>query len=171
MEQDHVDRFLEKLKELPGLDLEVEGIVDRVNGINRRVKRELDATLAEFGISQGEWHVLGRLRLGGHPAPRSPSELASELELSSGAMTSRLDKLEEAGLVRRRPDPKDRRGVQLELTDKGRELYESSVSAQARKEVMIAGALTKAEQRQLNALLRKIMLGLEKREGDAGKKR
>jgi DNA-binding MarR family transcriptional regulator len=170
MEQDHIDRFLERLRELPGLDLEVEGIVDRLNGIARRVKRELEATLAEFDLSQGEWHVLGRLRLRGKPEPSSPSELASELELSSGAMTNRLDKLEERGLVSRRPDPKDRRGVQVELTDEGRELYESTVSAQARKEAMIAGALTKDEQRQLNALLRKIMLELEKREAVAGKK-
>jgi DNA-binding MarR family transcriptional regulator len=171
MDKDHIDRFLEKLESLPGLDLEVEGIVDRVNGISRRVKRELETTLSEFGLTHGEWHVLSRLRIGGPPYRRSPGELAESLELSSGAMTNRIDRLEEAGFVRRTPDPKDRRGVQVELTDEGRRVYEESVSAQAGKEALIAGSLTKAEQRQLNGLLRKIMLALEEREGVRGKGR
>ena len=165
MEKDHIDRFLEKLAELPGLDLEVEGIVDRVNGIARRVKRELESTLSEFDLTHGEWHVLGKLRLGADPHRMSPGELAEALELSSGAMTNRIDRLEAAGFVRRSPDPNDRRGVQVELTAEGLQIYEQTVSAQARKEALIAGALTKAEQRQLNDLLRKIMLELEQREG------
>src|SRR4051812_16753401 len=128
MEKDHIDRFLEKLTSLPGLDMEVEGIVDRVNGIARRVKRELDATLSEFDLTHGEWHLLAKLRLGGEPHRLSPGELAEALELSSGAMTNRIDRLEEAGFVRRSPDPKDRRGIHVELTDEGRQIYEQSVS-------------------------------------------
>jgi DNA-binding MarR family transcriptional regulator len=165
MEKDHVDRFLEALPPLSGLDHEVEGIVDRVNGISRRVKRELEATLSEFGITHGEWHLLAHLRLAGEPFCSSPGELASSLEISSGAMTNRLDRLEEAGLVRRHRDPRDRRAVQVELTAEGRRLYEDSVSIQARKEALITGALSRSEQRRLNALLRKIMLTLEAREG------
>jgi DNA-binding MarR family transcriptional regulator len=165
MKKDHVDRFLDELPPLSGLDLEVEGIVDRINGISRRVKRTLEATLSEFGISHGEWHVLSRLRLSGEPFCSSPGELAADLELSSGAMTNRLDRLQESGLVRRRPDPRDRRAIQVELTDEGRRLYEESVSAQARKEALIAGALSPSEQKRLNALLRKIMLSLEEGEG------
>jgi DNA-binding MarR family transcriptional regulator len=169
MKKDHVDRFLDELPPLSGLDLEVEGIVDRINGISRRVKRTLEATLSEFGLTHGEWQVLAKLRFAGEPFSRSPGELAADLELSSGAMTNRLDRLEETGLVRRRPDPRDRRAIQVELTDDGRRLYEESVSAQARKEALIAGALSRSEQKQLNALLRKIMLSLEEREGTKAK--
>ena len=61
-EQDHIDRWLEEIHDqLPRLDLRVEGIVDRIGGINRRIKRMLDETLEEYGLSSGEWHALGSL--------------------------------------------------------------------------------------------------------------
>ena len=61
-ERDHIDRWLEEIAEqLPMLDLRVEGIVDRINGIQRRIRRMLDETLEEHGLTSGEWHVLGRL--------------------------------------------------------------------------------------------------------------
>ena len=59
-EQDHIDRFLEQ-HELPGVDLEVEGIVDRINGLRRRIHQLLDETLVEFGLSEGEWKALNHL--------------------------------------------------------------------------------------------------------------
>jgi DNA-binding transcriptional ArsR family regulator len=108
---DHVDRFLEEFKEeFPAeIDLEIEGIVDRINGINRRLKRALDETLAEYGLSHAAYKVLSSLRWAGAPYRRSAGELAALSDLSSGAMTSRLDQLEKAGLVRRlRDDPESR---------------------------------------------------------------
>jgi DNA-binding MarR family transcriptional regulator len=87
------------------------------------------------------------------------------MELSSGAITNRLDRLEEAGLVRRLPDPADRRGVVVELTDKGRDTYQSAVGVQAKKEELITAALTDREKQQLNALLRRLMVEFERREG------
>jgi DNA-binding MarR family transcriptional regulator len=86
------------------------------------------------------------------------------MELSSGAMTNRLDRLEQAGLVRRLPDPDDRRSVVVELTDHGREIYRSAVGVQAQKEALMAAALTAREKTQLNSLLRQLMLELEHRE-------
>jgi DNA-binding MarR family transcriptional regulator len=163
-EQDHVDRWLAE-HELPGaVDLEVEGIVDRMNGLQRRIRRMLDETLTEFDLSVGEWKVLTHLQLDGAPHRKSPGKLAKWADLSSGAMTNRLDRLEEAGLVRRVPDPDDRRGVLVELTDAGRAAWEQSVSAQAEKESLIAAALSVEEKRQLNALLRRLMREFERRE-------
>lgn len=163
-EQDHVDRWLEEIRDqLPMLDLRVEGIVDRIGGINRRIKRMLDETLEEHGLSSGEWHALGRLSRspGGR---RTAGDLAKRAELSSAAMTNRLDRLEKAGLVRRHPDENDRRAVQIEVTDEGRKLYERTVDAQGAKEAIIAEALTAAQQEQLNDLLRQIMRAFERRE-------
>jgi DNA-binding MarR family transcriptional regulator len=163
---DHVDHLLERIATLAReveIDLDVEGIVDRIGGINRRMKRGMEATLAEHGLSHPDWGVLSSLRLvAGHRS--SPGELASNLELSSGAMTSRLDRLEKEGLVRRLPDPDDRRGVVVELTEAGREAWDKAASVQGRKEAFFAAALTKEEQRQLNDLLRKLMLAFEERE-------
>jgi DNA-binding MarR family transcriptional regulator len=163
-EQDHVDRWLDE-HELPGaVDREVEGIVDRINGLHRRLHRLLDETLADFGLSDGEWKVLTHLQLDGPPHRKSVGRLAKWAELSSGAMTNRIDRLEQAGLVRRVPDPEDRRGVLVELTDEGRKAWEDSVSAQAEKESLIAAALNEDEKKQLNALLRRLMREFERRE-------
>jgi DNA-binding MarR family transcriptional regulator len=164
-EQDHVDRWLSE-RELPGVDLEVEGIVDRINGLNRRLHRMLDETLSEFGLSLGEWKVLNHLQSGGPPYRRSVGKLAARADLSSGAMTNRLDQLEEAGLVRRLPDPDDRRGVKVELTDHGLKIWEDALRTGAAQEALVAAALTKEEKRQLNALLRRLMREFERREAD-----
>jgi DNA-binding MarR family transcriptional regulator len=124
----------------------------------------LDETLADFDLTEGEWKALNQLRLAGPPHRRSAGQLAKWAELSSGAMTNRIDRMEEAGLVRRVPDPDDRRGVLVELTGAGHKAWEDSVSAQAAKESLVAAALTKDEKRQLNALLRRLMLEFERRE-------
>lgn len=164
VERDHVDRLLDRLDAagIP-LDLEVEGLVDRIGGINKRVHAALKETLAEYGITPEDWHVLTRLRLRKDGATSSPGALARDLELSSGAMTSRLDRLEELGLVRRLRDPGDRRGVVVQLTEEGRAAWAAAMEVQGRKEAFIASALSPAEQRQLNTLLRKLMLALEAR--------
>lgn len=166
MERDRIDQFLEQLEGIPDLDYEAEGIVDRINSLERKFRRELEETLAEHGLSYGEWKMLGSLWHAnkGIPHCSSPGELAAELELSSGAMTNRIDRLERAGLVRRRPDPDDRRGVKVELTEAGSRAWLESTNAQARKEALVAAALTKREQVQLNGLLRKLMLEFEREE-------
>ena len=163
--RDHVDVWLDEIRaELPPeLDLTVEGVVDRVLGLSRRLQRLLDETLSAHGLSHGEWKVLNSLRWAGAPYRRSAGELARIADLSSGAMTNRLDRLEEAGLVRRLRDPDDRRGVLVELTDKGRGLWEKAIGTQAEKEALLASALTKRELEQLNGLLRRVMLEFEAR--------
>src|SRR3954466_9994368 len=105
-ERDHIDGFLEAIHVvLPDLDLEVEGIVDRIGGLSRRLHRTLDETLPEFGLDSGEYKALGPLARSGEPFCSTPGKLGKHMELSSGAMTNRIDRLEEAGLLRRRPDP------------------------------------------------------------------
>ena len=171
-EQDHVDRWLETawLQDIPNLDLEVEGIVDRMSGLARRFKRMHHDTLAEHGLSYEEWDVLGILRRAGPPFRRSAGELAERSELSSGAMTNRLDRLEKAGLVKRLPDPNDRRGVVVEITKAGQKAWVESAGAEAAQEALIAAALSKREKKELNSLLRRLMLEFERREGSEGKK-
>ena len=165
-EPDSVDRWLAE-HELPGaVDLEVEGIVDRINGLRRRFKRMNDETLAEFGLTDGEWKVLTHLQLDGPPHRKAVGQLAKWGDLSSGAMTNRIDRLEQARLVRRVPDPDDRRGVLVELTHAGRNAWEGSVSAQAGKESLVAAALSAEEKKQLNALLRRLMREFERRESE-----
>ena len=156
--RDHIDRFLDDLEPIEGLDYEVEGIVDRIGGINRRLNRGMEATLTDFDLSLPDWKVLSSLRNGG---PRTPGVLARYLELSSGAMTARLDHLEARNFIRRVPAPDDRRSVIVEITPEGKAAWEKAASIQARKERFFASALSAAEQKRLNSLLRKLMLALE----------
>ena len=72
-------------------------------------------------------------------------------------MTNRLDNMERRGLIRRLDDPDDRRGVIVELTDEGKDLWDRAVGAQAEKEAIIASAIDERERRQLNDLLRRLM--------------
>jgi DNA-binding MarR family transcriptional regulator len=171
-ERDHVDRFLASafLEDIPNLDLEVEGIVDRINGLARRFKQSLGETLEQFGLSYGEWNLLGALRRAGPPYRRSPGKLAAQLDLSTGAMTNRLDRLEQAGLVRRLPDPADRRGIQVELTAAGQRVWNESAGAAALKEALVAAGLNEGQKKELNALLRKLMIVFEEKEGKKGPK-
>jgi DNA-binding MarR family transcriptional regulator len=164
-ERDHIDRFLEEISaDLPSdLDLAVEGIVDRIGGINRRIKSMHDETLDQLDLNLSDWHVLTALRWAGEPYQRKAGELARRAELTSGAMTSRLDALEKEGLVRRLRDPVDRRSVIVELTEKGRQKHEQAMGIQAQKEALLAEALTEREKEQLNALLRRVMITLEDR--------
>ena len=161
--RDGVDRMLEVWKqELPDLDLATEGIVERIQKITKHLARAMNETLSEFGLDRGEWWLLSALRRSGPPYRRSPGHLSQDLGLSTGAMTNRLDRLEAAGLVRRLPDPNDRRAVQVELTEAGWQAWQDSVGAQAQKEALVASALTPAEKERLNSLLRRLLLELER---------
>jgi DNA-binding MarR family transcriptional regulator len=162
MKEDSVDKLLADWREeLPGVDLEVEGAVERIQWIFRKIRRRMDETLADHDLSYEEWGLLGHLKLGGAPYASTPGKLAEKQDLSSGAMTNRLDRLEEQGLIRRRPDPKDRRSLQIELTDKGHKVWLKTVHAQAAKEAAIGAALSEKELAQLNNLLRKVLSRFE----------
>ena len=159
------------LREIPDLDARTEGVVDRIGIIHTYLRRTHDETLEQFGLTWGEVKVLSSLRYGGPPYQSTPGKLGGQLGLSSGAMTARLDKMEEAKLIRRLPDPGDRRGVVIELTSRGRELWEQTVAVQAEKESIVAAALTEREQDQLNDLLRRLVLAFGEEHGPLTKRR
>jgi DNA-binding MarR family transcriptional regulator len=163
---DSVDANLEIwARELPELDLETEGIVERIHRLERFVDRAMQETLDAFDVSHGEWKVLANLRRAGPPYRGKPGKLAKRLDLSSGAMTNRLDNMEERGLLRRLDDPDDRRGVIVELTDEGKRLWDDTVAAQAEKESIVSSALGDREKRELNELLRRLMHAFEDAHG------
>ena len=145
------------------IDPEVEGAISRLSSINKHVNREFEDTLAGHGLNQGEYRLLLRLATRAADNRMSAGELSRALMLSSGAMTNRLDRLETAGLVRRVPDPRDRRGVMVELTDEGRRQIDAAVVEQAAKEIDVLSALSARELTSLNQLLRKVLSSLETR--------
>ena len=156
--RDLVDGHIEDwLREFPDLDVETEGLISRMHKISRYVDRILSETAAEFGLSLADWELLGSLRRVGPPYRMTPGNLAEQLMISPAAMTSRLDRLEQRGLVARQPDPTDRRVTQVQLTEDGVRTWGDAVDVQAAKEQMVAAALTEKQKRELNDHLRKLL--------------
>jgi len=169
---DHMDRMLDVwVREIPGLDRLTEGIVERIDVLARYFNHSMETTLAEFGLDRRTHRVLGRLRYQGPPYRLSAGQLAEGMGLSSGAMTNRLDRLETAGLVRRLPDPDDRRGVLVEPTEAGQAAWDRATDTQARREALIASALSEVEKGQLHALLRRLMRAFPDEVREAAKHR
>jgi DNA-binding MarR family transcriptional regulator len=159
--QDEHDRLDDWLaiwtREIPNLDATTEGIVERIQNLYKDFDRSMEETLVKHDLDRRAFHLLGRLRSYGPPYRRSPGQLAGDMRLSSGAMTNRLDRLEAAGLIRRLPDPNDRRGQLIEPTEKGHAAWDRTVGTQAEREQRIASVLTAAEREQLHRLLRRLM--------------
>lgn len=158
-ERDALDDSLEIwAREIPDLDALTEGIIERIQILAYNFNQSLDETLEQFELDRRSYSLLGKLRKHGPPYRVSAGKLATELRLSSGAMTNRLDRMEAAGLVRRVPDPSDRRGTLVEPTELGHAMWDRTVGAQARREAEYSSGLTAAEKERLHELLRHLML-------------
>jgi len=160
---DRIDAMLGVWKrEIPNLDIPTEGIVERIQALAHNFDRSMDETLAEFKLDRRSYWLLGHLRASGPPYRRSPGQLAEGMRLSSGAMTNRLDRMEKAGLIRRLPDPSDRRGVLIEPTEAGNAAWDQCVGAQAQREALIASVFSDAEKDELHGMLRRLMRAFPK---------
>ncbi|MEN3159391.1 MarR family transcriptional regulator [Alkalimonas sp. NCh-2] len=114
----------------------------------------------QHGLKQGEFDVLATLRRAGEPYSLSPSQLHQSMLLSSGAMSSRLDKLEQRQLIARRHCTEDRRVVHVSLTDSGKALIEKVLPEHIALQQSLMGDLSPEQQQQLNALLKVWLAGL-----------
>ena len=161
MERDGVDEILAQWRrERPDLDPSAIGVVGRVSRLARELERRLEPVYRAHGLEPG-WHdLLATLRRDGPPFRMRPTDLTSTLMLTSSGTTKRLDRLEQAGLVAREPDPGDRRGTLIALTDKGRELIDGLTPDHLANEDRLLAALAPDERERLAELLRKLLLGL-----------
>jgi len=162
VDEDAVDQHIKLwTSAFPGLDRSVEGVVSRIQKLSRYLDKSFGETAAEFELTLGELDVLKLLRLKEHPHELSPGKLSERLMLSSGAMTNRLDKLETAGLVERAPDPNDRRGVIVRLTEEGAKRFSLAIERQIEKEKNLLEVMGANDREELAAQLRKLMLWFE----------
>lgn len=167
MQRDHVDELLAQwARERPDLDLEVLAVVARVVRLQRFLEREVHAAIAHTGLTEGELNVLAALRRAGPPHELTPTELYRGLLVSSGAMTNRLDRLEDAGLVRRTPDHEDRRRIRVSLTAEGRRVIDEAMDAHTTALAGRLGFLGADERGRLAALLRRVLVELERDHAD-----
>jgi DNA-binding MarR family transcriptional regulator len=168
-EEDWVDRHVARWRDHwidIDLDDEVEGIVERIGAINRYLKATKKEALAETGLQDFEYDTLHSLLIRDTPGHASPTDLARDLGVSPAGMTGRLDGLEKAGWIQRRPSADDRRRVGVEITRSGVEIWRRAMAHRGDAEKQLVGVLTAAEREQINRLLKKMTLSLEP--GDEG---
>ncbi|WAZ21756.1 MarR family transcriptional regulator [Streptomyces cinnabarinus] len=143
----------------PDLDTAAMAVFGRINRLARTVGDRQEKVYGRFGISRGEFDVLATLRRSDEPYTLSPRQLSATLMLTTGGMTGRLDKLERAGLLRRSPDPHDRRGLQVSLTDEGLRLVDEAVGAGLAVQAEALSVLDAEQAGQLADLLRELLSG------------
>jgi DNA-binding MarR family transcriptional regulator len=162
MTGDWTEEVLERWAGLrPELDLEPYLVTARISRIALHIARSQEEVFARFGLNRGEVGVLSALRTAGADDRLTPTRLFKGLMLSSAGMTKRLDALEGRGLLRRLPDPDDRRGVRIELTAEGRRLVERAFAANTRAERKLLEGLGSRDRRSLGGLLRKLLAIVE----------
>ncbi|MBB5897229.1 MarR family winged helix-turn-helix transcriptional regulator [Kutzneria kofuensis] len=159
---DHVARIqAEWHRERPDLDVSPQGVIGRLHRVGALLTDQLNTVYQRFGLSEGEFDVLAALRRAGEPFERAPGELAAFTMVTTGAMTKRLDRLEAAGLLTRRPSQSDGRARVVALTPAGRALIDEAFTAHMRNERRLLADLSPAEAEQLEELLTTWLARLE----------
>jgi len=161
--RDHIDAILAQWqRERPDLNVTALGQLGRLLRAADLADAALSGGLAEYNLQPGWFDLLAALRRAGVPFELNPTQLMDATMLSSGGMTKRLDRLVEAGLVERRPDPDDRRGTLVRLTRRGKATIDRAVEAHVLNEERLLRSLAPAQRRQLDGLLRELLAGLER---------
>ena len=161
-DKDWTDALLDRLAATHSRkEIEAYQVTARISRAALHIARHQDEVFGRFGLNRGEVGVLGALLLAGSGQRLSPTQLFKGLMLSSAGITSRLDRLERRGYVKRARHPRDRRGVLVELTDAGRKVLEQAVTADAGGEQELLTSLSRQDQRAVAALLKKLLAGLE----------
>lgn len=159
---DHVDNVLAQWRrERSDLDVSPMATTGRVKRLAGFFLREMEKTWGEFDLHQASFDVLATLRRAGPPYALSPSELIASTMVTSGTMTNRIDQLEKAGLVSRVQSEDDKRSFSIGLTKKGRALIDKALGEHVDTLHRLTGMLSKKEEKQLNALLQKMLLSFE----------
>jgi DNA-binding MarR family transcriptional regulator len=160
MQKDAIDEILEQWsEERPDLDTSSLGVVVRIMTLYRALLRQATESLAEVELELWEYDVLSALRRQGAPFSLTATELATETDLSSGAMTNRIDRLESRRLVKRSPGKQDRRSVNVRLTAGGKKLIDKAIQYRLDAAKESLQSISTAEQKQLADLLRLVVLG------------
>ncbi|MEU0002769.1 MarR family transcriptional regulator [Streptomyces sp. NPDC006314] len=156
--KDPVDAIIDQWAQVrPDLDTRAMEVFGRIFRLARAMGDRMEKAYEPYGISRGEFDVLATLRRAGEPHTLSPRQLSATLMLTTGGMTGRLDKLERAGLLRRSPDPHDRRGLQVTLTEEGLRVIDEAVGAGLSEQRDALNTLNAEQAGQLADLLRELL--------------
>ena len=166
--RDEVDSLVEAwARERPDLDVRPLEVLSRVTRLARHLDRARRAAFTERGLEPWEFDVLAALRRAGRPYTLSPGQLLTQTLVTSGTMTNRVDRLEQRGFVTRLPDPRDRRGVQVRLTPRGKERVDAAMADLLGREEDLLAALSPRQQDTLARLLRTLVIPFDREVGPA----
>ncbi|MQA12115.1 MAG: MarR family transcriptional regulator [Pseudonocardiaceae bacterium] len=162
MDSDHVDRMVSAWARIdPALDVAPLEVAGRLLRSAAYLERAIDEALRPLGLSFGDFDVINTLRRRGEPAGTNPKVLAASALVTSGAMTSRLDRLERAGLLERHPAPHDRRAVLVQLTPAGHEQARSALEAVLAADRRFLEPLGQEDRETVAAALKRLLLRAE----------
>jgi DNA-binding MarR family transcriptional regulator len=147
--------------ERPDLDVRPMQVLSRISRLARHLDRERRSAFAAHHLESWEFDVLAALRRQGAPYELSPGALLRATLVTSGTMTNRIDRLEEAGLVSRRPDPQDKRGVLVRLTTAGQARVDATLADLLGAEQALLSGLPEASRDTLAGLLRVLLAPLD----------
>jgi len=161
MSGDLVEVILEQwAAERPDLDGSPMAMVGRNSRLSRLIDRRLAENFAGHGIEAWMYDVLATLRRNGAPYEMSPGELVAQSMVTTGAMTNRIDRLVERGLVERDGDSADRRRVVVRLTDAGSRLVDEVAPGHYALEEDLLASLSPEARRRLSAALKRVLFDL-----------
>jgi DNA-binding MarR family transcriptional regulator len=138
----------------PDLDVEPLQVLSRISRLARHLDIARRGAFADHDLESWEFDVLSALRRQGPPFQLTPGALLRATLVTSGTMTNRIDRLAAAGLVRREPDPRDKRGVLVILTDRGQERVDAALSDLLHREHALLAGLDTSEREHLAELMR-----------------
>jgi DNA-binding MarR family transcriptional regulator len=138
----------------PDLDVEPMQVLSRISRLARHLDIARRGAFADHGLESWEFDVLSALRRQGPPFQLTPGALLRATLVTSGTMTNRIDRLAAAGLVRREPDPRDKRGVLVTLTSQGRQRVDAALADLLRRERVLLAGLNAVDRRKLADLMR-----------------
>lgn len=163
-EKDHVDEILEEWTVgHPELDFSSTGLIGRIHRLSSIHLMELHREVFQkHDLNRAEFDVLATLYRAPPPGKKSPRELLATLLITSGSMTNRMDRLVAKGWIERSEDPEDRRGVLISLTEEGTSKVREAIQDHLKSQEAVLSALTAKERTQLEGILKKLLLPMEK---------
>src|SRR5215469_608630 len=159
---DSVDLILgEWSGQRPDLELSAMAIVTRLARVHAHLQAGLQPVFARFELTGADFQVIVHLRRAGAPYRMSQTRLMSQLALTSGTVSLRVDRLVRRGIVVREPDPDDHRSQLVRITSEGLRLFDEVAPAHLANEDRLLSALTPAERATLDGLLRRTLSAFE----------
>jgi len=162
MIKDRIDIIIERSHAAcPELGTDATRIVGRALRLGALFDQHLSKVLARHNMNLPTYRVLAALRRTESPHQLTPSQLLDALLVTSGGMTNLLTRIEAQGYIRRRPHPRDRRGVLVQLTVLGKSRIDKLLPVYVAAEHSLLVGLQDKEKDRLSRLLRKLMLASE----------